>query len=388
MKQIVTILLLCAACFGATAQNNVFVLVDVSKSVKQQELTDAKQALTEVLTGVQPSKAFVAQGKQQDLANFKVTTGDKLAIASFGSLRTSLQINPTPTAIQNVSADVSKVVNSISWSPTDMQTYVTLAKAKIAEYAKNNGITNYRLYIISDNINDDYGPNGRPNYTDDYTRDLVDGYNTSTNPVKEAGYTKLKFKPQSDFTLSFSPQVDVSAYAPPTKPNAPTPLPPADATAIIKISSSTGKKNKEAELKNENVSVSWTCANCPTGIIYTAAVSQYDGGKYKETKKNLTANSVSFKLPNGKFRITVSASNYAANSDTAYIKVSTGGFGWLLIVLLLLVAGGVGYYFWNKSRQEKAETTSGGSTHNGDIFNNGGNTTSPMTNTSSNSDYF
>jgi hypothetical protein len=385
MKQIITILLLCAAYFGATAQNNVFVLVDVSKSVKQQELTDAKQTLTEVLTGVQPSKAFLSQGKQQDLVNFKVVAGDKLAIAPFGSLRTSLQINPIPTTIQNVGADVSKVVNSVSWSPTDQQTYITLAKAKIAEYAKTNGITNYRLYIISDNINDDYGPNGRPNYTDDYTRDLVDGYNTSTNPVKEAGYTKLKFNTKSDFTLSFSPQVDVSAYVPPTKPNAPTPLPPADTTAIIKISSPTGKKNKEVELKTENVSVSWTCSNCPEGIRYSVAVSQYDGGKYKETRKNLTGNSVSFKLPDGKFRVSVSASNCSANSDTTYIKVSTGGFGWLLIVLLLLVAGGVGYYFWNKSRQAKTETTHAGNSNN-DIFNNGNNT--PTTNTSSNSDYF
>jgi len=387
MKRLVTILFLCAACFGAMAQNNVFVLVDVSKSVKQSELTDAKQALTEILTGLQPSKAFITQGKQQDLANFKVNTGDNLAIATFGSLRTTLQINPNPTAIQNVSADVNRVVNSISWSPTDMRTYITLAKAKIAEYAKGKSITNYRLYIISDNINDDYGPNGRPDYTDDYTRDLVDGYNTSTNPVKEAGYTKLKFNSKSDFTLSFSPQVDVSAYAPPTKPNAPTPLPPADTTAIIKISSPDGKKNKEAELKNENVSVSWTCSNCPEGIRYTVAVSEYDGGKYKETKKNLTANSVSFKLPNGKFRITVSASNCSANSDTTYIKVSTGGFGWLLIVLLLIVAGGVGYYFWNKSRQEKVETTSSSNCGN-DIFNNGNTPPVPSTNNSSNSEYF
>ena len=37
--------------FQANAQENVFILVDVSKSVKQNELLNAKQLVKDILTG-------------------------------------------------------------------------------------------------------------------------------------------------------------------------------------------------------------------------------------------------------------------------------------------------------------------------------------------------
>jgi hypothetical protein len=337
------------------AQDHVFILVDVSKSVKQHELNDAKQALNEILNGNQPSKAFISQGKQQDLSNFKIKQGDKLSISKFGNLNTTLGISPNPTTIQNINSDVNQVINSIVWVPTDGLTYITLAKAKIAEYAKDSNISKYKLYIISDNINDDYGPNGRPNYPDDgYTQNLVESYNTSTNPVNEAGYTKLKFSKTSDFTLSFSPSVDVSKYnLPPGR--TPPPITDNNPNPVISISSAKGKKGKEYEFKKETFNLSWTCTHCPEGIKYTVNISEYDGGKFKETKKDLVANTLSVKLPDGKFRITVSASNYSVSSDTTFVKINTGSYGWLIFLLFLLVGGGIGYYFWNKRRQDKIE---------------------------------
>jgi hypothetical protein len=383
MKKLTTILFLILCTFSVYAQTNVFVLVDVSKSVKQDELNNAKQALNEVLTGTQLSRAFISQGGQQDLANFKLVQGDKLAIVKFGSLHTTLAINPNPSTIQNVNADVNQVLNTIAWTPTDQQTYITLAKAKIAEYAKNHNITKYKLYIISDNINDDYGQGGKPNYPDDYTRNLAEGYNTSTNPVNEAGYTKLKFSANSLFTLSFSPGVDVSKYSlpggtPPSIVNADT------GNAVITLTSPPkARKGKEHEIKTETLNVNWTCKNCPQGIKYTVMVSQYDGGKFRETKKDLTANTATFKVSDGKFRITVSASNYPASSDYTCIDVSTGSYGWLIFLLILIAAGAVGYYFWNKKRQEKIDVFSTNKAD--DIFSKGNGGT---TGNSSNSDYF
>ena len=201
--------------FITYSQSNVFVLVDVSKSVSQVDLNNAKLTLSEVLIGTNLSKAFVSQGSQGDLARFNLKQGDRLSIAKFGSLNTTLAINPVQTTIQNINADVSLALGSNNWVPTDNQTYFTLAKAKIAEFAKGNNIFKYKLYIISDNVNDDFGPGGKPNYPDDYTRNLAEGYNTSSNPISEAGFTKLKFSTSSLFTLSFSPEVDVSKYSPP-----------------------------------------------------------------------------------------------------------------------------------------------------------------------------
>jgi hypothetical protein len=389
MKRVLFLsLLFCLYFVSVEAQNNVFVLVDVSRSVKPYELNDAKQALTEVLTGVQLSKAFVSQGKQQDLAHFKVNPNDRVAVVRFGSLNTTLAISPNPVTINNINADVNQAINAISWTPVDGQTYLTLAKAKIAEYAKNHNISTYKLCIISDNINDDYGPNGSPNYPDDnYTQNLAEGYNTSTNPVVEAGYTKLKFSAKAAFTLSFSPKIDVTGYVLPPNPRNPVTA-PVDTVAAIKISSPVGKKNRESEMKNENVTISWTCANCPEGIRYTVNVSEYDGGKFKETRKNLTTNTTSLKLPDGKFRVTVTSSNYPASSDTTYVSVSTGGFGWLIFLILLCAGGVLAYYFWNKSRQSKLDSVSA-TTNNDGIFSKNNNTTNnSSSNYNSNTDYF
>src|ERR1039457_4660326 len=99
MKRLLAILGIFLFSLTAYSQNNVFVLVDVSKSISPGQLIDAKQALTEVLTGSTLTKAFVTQGKQQDLINFKLTQGDKLAIGRFGSLQTTLAIAPSLTPI-------------------------------------------------------------------------------------------------------------------------------------------------------------------------------------------------------------------------------------------------------------------------------------------------
>lgn len=350
---------LCFILFSLTmySQTDIFVLVDVSKSVKQSELSNAKQALNEILTGTDISKAFIpsGMGSHLDLVKFKILQGDKLAIVKFGSLQTTIAISPNPTVINNLNVDITQVLNSISWTPTDQQTYLILAKAKIAEYAKNNSITNYKLYIISDNINDDYGKHGMPNYPDDYTRDLAVGYNTSTNPVSEAGYTKLQFSGNPLFTLSLSPNVDVSNYSLPGAIS--TPIIDTDVVnATIKlISPPKAQKNREFEIKSEEFNINWACHNCPKGIKYTVMVSQYDGGNFKEIKRDLTANTAKFKVPSGKFRITISASNAPVTSDYTYININTGSFGWLVFLLALIVIGSIGYYYWNKKRQEKID---------------------------------
>jgi hypothetical protein len=375
------------------AQDHVFILVDVSLSVKPYQLYDAREAMYEILTGIQPSKAFITQGKQSDLAQFKLNRGDKLSISKFGSLATTREISPVPTTINDISTDVDKALNSISWIPTDGQTYLTLAKAKIAEYAKNNRIAKYKLYIISDNINDDYGPNGSPDYPkndNNYIQDLVEGYNTSTNPVAESGYTKLKFDKNKSFSLSHSPGVDVTHYTPPLNPNPPiVTTVPVDTVSVIKINSPTGTRKKAYQLKNDKITLSWVCSNSPQGIVYNVTISGIEGTKAQPALKNISGNSASTKLPDGKYRITVSASNYKASSDTTYVDVSSGGgFGWLVFLLLLVAGVGIGYYFWNKNRQEKFESDTDRATEEPLFDDSNNNNNYNNTNNNSNTDYF
>jgi len=367
------------------AQNNIFVLVDVSKSVTQPDLNNAKQALTEVLTGSSLTNAQIYKGASTDLIKFKLSSGDKLSIAKFGSCQTTNAISPSQSNITNVAGDVSSVLNSISWIPTDNNTFIVLAKAKIAEYAKANSITNYKLCIITDNIQTDFSK-GKLTYCSNAAKDLAESYNSGSNSVTEGVYTKLKFNSNSDFTISFIQNVDVSKYTLPggNNINPPPPPPPVTGTPSITLTSfADGKKDKPKPTSSNTFTISWIC-NPPQNVTFNVMLTEMDGGKFKDlSKKNIQDNSVKYtNIPSGKFKIVVSA--IGVNSATTIIETPSSSYGWLIFLLILIAAIGIGYYFWNKKRQEKIDVFA--SNKADDIFskNSGGTTSS----NSSNSDYF
>jgi hypothetical protein len=388
MNRLYTIFTLFLISLQAYSQSDIFVLVDVSKSITQNDLDNAKQALTEVLTGLPLTKAFVpaGMGSQSDLVNFKLAQGDKMAIIKFGSLQTTLAINPSLTQIQNVNSDITQIINSIAWKPTDLQTYFTLAKAKIAEYAKSNNINKYKLYIISDAISDEFGPGGKPKFPDNYTRDLVLGYNSSTYPVNEAGYTRLKFSTNSLFTLSFSPNVDVSKFI---LPGGNTNTTPTSSTieenpSITITSFADGRKDNPKQTNSNSFSISWTC-NSPSVTSFNVTLTEV-GGKYKDlSKKNQAGPSVKYTdIPAGVYKITVMPTNGNASSASTVIETPSSGYGLIFFILFLVVASAVAYYFWNKKRQEKIDAFATNKVD--DIFSKGSG--GSATGNSSNSDYF
>jgi len=132
MKRLYTILSLFLCTLSVYAQNNVFVLVDVSKSVKKTDLVSAKQALSEVFIGTPPSNSTIVGGSLQDLQQFKIATNDKIAVLKFGDQATTLNISPSPVTIVSTPTDIYQALNNFPTTPTDNNTYYTLAKAKIA----------------------------------------------------------------------------------------------------------------------------------------------------------------------------------------------------------------------------------------------------------------
>ena len=83
MKRLYTIFSLIIYTLSVSAQDNVFILVDVSKSVKQADLISAKQTLTEILLGNTPNNSNVVGGSVQDLAQFKIKISDKISVVKF-----------------------------------------------------------------------------------------------------------------------------------------------------------------------------------------------------------------------------------------------------------------------------------------------------------------
>jgi hypothetical protein len=384
MKRILAIISLFLCALSVHSQNYVFVLVDVSKSVKHSDLVAAKQALTDVLLGNQLSNSNVFGATIQDLQQFKIAQGDKLSVLKFGNQQTSLNIAPQPLTIQTIPADIFQVLNSFPTTPTDNNTYWKLAKAKVADYAVKNGIRGYKLYIISDENEDDFGPGGKPNYINQATLEMAEGYNTKANPAIEEPSVQVKISTTTQgFKLNFCPQIDVSKYA-----SGGVVIPPASDTATVAptitlTSFADGKKDKPKPTSSNAFTISWNC-NCPTGTKFNVQLSEIGGTGYKDKKPNVQANSVKFSdVPSGKFRIVVTAIN--AKAATTFVETPAGSFGWVIFLLILLAAISALYYYWNKRRQEKIEVFA---TNKADDIFSGGNKGGTSGNSSSNSDYF
>jgi hypothetical protein len=442
MRGIILVSMFIFSALHVMAQKNIFVLVDVSKSVKQHQLDNAKIALNEIFTSGAITNGTVVGGTQQDLQSYKLQVGDKASVSAFGDLQTSSSIIPILKTVNNPDSDIDNILNSIIWKPRDNWTYLTLARAKIAEFAKNRKINDYLLIEITDNVNDDYGPNGHPSYQgNSYLENLITQYNTTTNKVTDKGWTKVAFGSDKKFLLSLTAGVNISSYTPPifqpihagititypslTKKSAELEINDESFTltwackkcqpnmeysvfiegydgnsytehinsiktesasikltqngmyqiivsasncnltpdtAFIKLniikdtkiqimSPSKGTSKKPTEVTSESVNVGWRCPDCDDNTTYTVTVSGVEGNKHKEKPLKIKGNSASFKLPSGKYKITVSGTN-GASSDTSYIKVSGGGSGWLFILLLLAAVGVGGYFLWKNLKNK------------------------------------
>lgn len=358
MKRSLFILFFFLLALFSYSQDNVFVLVDVSKSVSQSDLTGARQAMTDILSGNSLSNSIISYGSLQELSSCKSKVNDRIFILKFGGKPTTLNNNFSPTVVQNIPGDVSRIINSsFPTLPTDNQTYLTLAKAKVAEYAKQSQLKDYKLYIVSDNINDNYGSNGKPDYTD-YERDLVQSIGTTSNPISYANSIKVKIlgSTNKDFVLEFFPKVDVSKY---TLPSGGPSIITQDSTSQIQmISYSTSTKATPGKINGSTINLRWSCIHCPpAGAQYSVSISSMSGNKFRPKIPAITSQSYSITdVPDGEYRITVSGQNFSSGSGTVYVEVNSGsGAGWLIPVILLIAAGAGGYWFWNKKRQKKLD---------------------------------
>ena len=385
MKRLCTILSFVIFTMSVYAQNNVFVLVDVSGSISPVDLANSKQTLVEVLTNSPLSMAKI-KGPSTDLSNFKLNIGDKLSVSLFGSCPRTWNISPSLSNISNIGSDVSNILNTVEWRPilTD-NTFIQLAKAKIAEFAVRNRITNYKLIIITDNIQTDFAK-GKLSYCNKEAKDLAESYKSGSNPVIEGVYTLLKYNLSADFTITLIQSVDASNFTLPGGGNSPSPSPsPIVTPSIILTSLADGKKDNPKPTNSNSFPISWTC-NCPAGTTFNLALTGMDG-KFKDlSKKNIPGNLVIYTdVPSGIFKISVTASN-VNNVKPAFTFVETpsSDYGLIVFLLVLIVAGAVGYYFWNKKRQKKVDLFTTNKAD--DIFSkaSGGATTG----NSSNSDYF
>jgi hypothetical protein len=367
MKRLLTILFCLTCTFAAVAQEHVFILVDVSGSRGADAIkTEAKNQVYNLLLGQYSANGWnpvtITDKKISDLINSVsrqplIGQNSWVCIVPFGNKDTYKRY--TTGQNKNHPIDFQNLFNqNYPTKFTDGFTYMSIAEAFTASLAKTYNINEYYMFVVTDGLGDQDDTNSKNTYDSFEENLLLEWNNASSSIVKNIGALT-----KSRYYINLRKVTNVKSSQIPTNPGIQPPPPIVDTTAqvaAITISSPPeGKRNKEVEIKSENLNINWACPNCPQGIKYTVMVSEYDGGKYREIKKDLLSNTASFKVPDGKFRITVSSPNYpTATSDTTFVIVSTGGYGWLLFLLFLIILVVVVIKIWNDKRKRDSKKSS------------------------------
>lgn len=350
-NRLFTLLFIFIRCVSYHSQNHAFVLVDVSKSISKENIIKAKEDIQQVLMGNNPT--YAAPQQQYNPSIFKLNQGDILYITSFGDADRTCRISFYPHQIQNIPQDITNTINSIQWIPQDLATYLTLAKAKVAEYAKTNNIKSYKLYIISDNINDYYGTPNKPYYPTTECQILEQNYNTTTNPILENPWIKIKV--QGLLFISMCEKVDISKYTIPTT-GASTPTSTITSQSVYITSPPSSYKDKDNPYfinKRSQFTLSWKCDNCPQNTSYKIIVSPIGRKSSSNKTKVFTTNNNSYTIPplqDGLYKITISS---ILSSDFIYLKVDTSSWWWIIILLIIVII--ILWIIWNRKREKIAQ---------------------------------
>lgn len=342
-------------------QDNVVVLVDVSRSIRQTHFEDAKDIISDILVGNGINNPLFAV-EMDARSHIRIGTGTpligiglKLLIIPFGEAHRMNGVF-SPTVVNRIPEDVLSAMNiKYPTSVTDQQTYLKLAEAKAAQIAKSQGMNTYVLLLVSDNINDDYGgPNSRPFYTE-LQRHLLDNFATLSNPYVAPEHGKISYSNNPDYNITIS-HVNITdwSYSLPTI----APGSDADSTEYCQLRFVTfgdGRKGNEKEVNENKFTIRWVAESCPQGTKFKLTVRSTDGHKENNLTREISSTSYSLTLPDGAYQISVSSP--ICVPDTTYIKVKTrnGGGAVFLVLLILGAAGFGGYWLYQRQQQKKME---------------------------------
>lgn len=366
IKRLCLIILVCFPFFSAIAQGDVIVLVDVSRSIQQSHFIEARSVVKNMLLGnpINNSNFVMNLDPRSSLKIGEgiplVAKGKKIIIFPFGeSWRINHIVDPK---VIDTPSDISTYFdNNYPRQVSDQKTYLELSKAKMAQIAKSQGIEEYILVLVSDNVHDDYGgSNARPQYTA-VQKALLDNFNTASNPYVDIKQGTIDFIDEELYKISIF-SADITSWNPP-----PPPPPGIDSTVTkacqIRLTSfANGKKGREKEVKNNPVTFRWSAKNYPKGTKFTITIRSTTGNNKNNVSKLTTSNSFQTKLADDSYRVSVSSPICAPT--TTYIKVKTekSGGGFLFLLLILGLLGGIGYWLYKRRQEDSIRKLSSNTT--------------------------
>jgi hypothetical protein len=344
-RSLLVILLLSAA--KLYAQNDVFILVDVSGSVKDNTIiSQSKQIISNILTGslnlnnypgwkplniADPVVQNIINGQHQPL----VLNGSYVCLMPFGNKDRYKQF--ITSRINQVPDDVNSFLNqNYPVSFTDDFTYIQIAQAYTAFLAENEKIYSYFIFIITDDLGDQDNTSSQNSF-DQQEQDLILSWNNPLfSQVSSLGSIK-----RNNFFIHIKKVALLKSRQ----------GKPLDNQCELKLLTYPGgKPGQEVKVQSDMITLRWDCSNCKEVTKYMVAITSTDGASGKNIRKDTQSTSYTTKIKNGRYKITVSATG--CRSDSTYIQVKTAQTGGLWLVLLLIGAGIAGYFFW-KNKQDK-----------------------------------
>ena len=323
MRRFIFFIILVFCVFCINAQKDVYVLVDLSGTMCPNQLKEAKDALLQIFKGIAPSTLTLNTGDASDLKKLALQVNDRVSINGFGEREYTWRMSPRLEVVDSNNLD--NIVNSsvFSITPNHRWTFLTLAKAKIADYARRN--SNQRSYIlcmITDDGLDDYPSNVYPRFTPEQAL-LVDKYPSVNEGVNEGNRTtffmdeSLKQKRNAqNLRFDIFPDIKVGNFIPTNQI--------INTTDGINILIPTrAAKDKPFFIYEDNVKIEWECTSSLSNLIYTVKMIGFDGTNFSYSSDTITEKSHHVKaLANGRYEIAVSANNTSIISDVTYIEVN------------------------------------------------------------------
>lgn len=347
------------------AQNNVFILVDLSGNPinDPHKITgQMRQEAIELVRGVVTAKyntalnqnwylsgnadsriQAIVTGKGQPL----IGRGGYLMIMPFGERNTykNFKIN----LMSSYPADFNRFYQ-FPFRYDQQLTFSEIARAKAADVAEDANIRKYFLVMITGK--------GEDIASQSYSMEEIGYLDNYKSSVIVNSLAIFRYNDQNiDFKVVIS-EIDISKMTG-RQPSRPNIIQPTNVDRkILEIISPKGTRRTPFETGSNQIVVSWNCVGCSDSSVYTINVKSMENNDTERIKpaKVIGRFSHSIPLSPGEYQIKVSA--VGVGSSVVYVKIkSKGGWGWLFTLFLLGALGYLGYFVWKNFLRNREGTT-------------------------------
>lgn len=335
------------------AQRDAFILVDVSGSVNDNLLlSQSRDLIGDMLTGNFNVSGY-SDWEPVNIADQTIKgilSGNNQPIAGNGSYICIMPFGNKDRYLESISIIISQFPDELTgylsqqfpMAHADNFTYTQIAQAYTAELAKAQGIANYYLFIVTDDLGDQENTSSQNTYTAEEQNYMLAWNNAMYSKVVTQGSIR-----NQNLYIHIK-KVELIGQ---------TPAPPPPPCEIKMLSYAGGISGNEVKVTSDMVSLAWSCTSCPDDAKFNASIISTDGNARNNIRANAQTNKYSTRLNKGKYKVTITATGCKPGSTYIQVKGAGGSGGGLIVLLLALGAGAGGYFFWKRQQDKKLNKT-------------------------------